>query len=91
MVGTIVVGCMLHGILYADFFREFATETSAFTDTILPEAQGSRLAGLILDPYFRETLSCLYFPNYYIVRKQSHPQNSPESKFPRVVGTIHCR
>jgi hypothetical protein len=70
VVGIIAAACVMHAVLYADYFRDFGIETAGFTDEILPEAEGNRLAGLILKPHFRGTLSYLHFSNYYIVRKQ---------------------
>jgi hypothetical protein len=70
VVGIIAAACVMHAVLYADYFRDFGIETAGFTDEILPEAEGNRLAGLILEPHFRGTLSYLHFSNYYIVRKQ---------------------
>lgn len=70
IVASIASGCLLHAVVYADYFWDFGIETSGFTDEILPDAQGTRLAGLILDPHYRGALSYLHFSNYYIVRKQ---------------------
>jgi len=71
LIASIILGgCLLHAGLYADYFRDFGIETNGFTEEILPDADGNRLAGLILEPKFRGTLSYLHFPNYYIVRKQ---------------------
>jgi len=70
IVGLIVAACLFHTLLYADYFRGFAEETRGFTEAILPDAGETRLAGLILEPHYRGTLSYLHFSNYYIVRKQ---------------------
>lgn len=70
VLGVIAAGCLLHAALYADYFRGFAEDTRGFTESILPEAGETRLAGLILEPHYRGTLAYLHFSNYYIVRKQ---------------------
>jgi len=70
VISAILCSCLFHATLYADYFREFGIESEDFTDLALPEADEARLAGLILKPHYRGTLSYLHFPNYYIVRNQ---------------------
>jgi hypothetical protein len=70
VISVIVGACLFHGALYADYFRDFGVDSAGFTELILPESSEKRLAGLIIDPHFRGTLSYIHFSNYYIVRKQ---------------------
>lgn len=70
VIAVILSGCLVHAALYADYFRDFGEETDGFAEAILPVAGETRLAGLILEPHFRGTLSYLHFSNYYIVRRQ---------------------
>ncbi|MEO0102989.1 MAG: hypothetical protein ABIK81_04755 [candidate division WOR-3 bacterium] len=57
-----------HFLLYLDYFRSFAQETSSFTKDIFPQVrQNQKLAGLIFDYQFRGKPIYIHFPDYYII------------------------
>jgi hypothetical protein len=63
--------CILHFVLWADYFRDFKKETSIFSEEFFPENAGEeKMAGLIFDYRFRGRPIYIHFPDYYIVWKQ---------------------
>ncbi len=66
--GAAVVVCLLHFVLWADYFRGFDRENSGFTREFFPAAsENKKLAALIYEQSFRGAPLYIHFSNYYIV------------------------
>jgi hypothetical protein len=63
--------CLMHFILWADYFRDFERENRFFTEDFFPSrAQGKKMGGLIYDCEFRKRHIYENFTDYYIVWRQ---------------------
>jgi len=63
--------CVIYGLLWAGYFRDFNSDNSDFSKRLLPDpARGRVLAGLIYDSGFRGHPVYRHFANYHIVLKQ---------------------
>lgn len=63
----IIIACLLHFILWLDYFKDFERENYNFDKDIFPEnSKGKRLASLIYEYQFRGRPIYIHFPNYYI-------------------------
>jgi len=63
--------CLMHFILWADYYRDFEHENRSFTEDFFPAgAQGKKMGGLIYDCEFRKRHIYENFTDYYIAWKQ---------------------
>jgi hypothetical protein len=67
-VGTVLVVCGLHGLLYADYFRAFARDSDDFRPALLAPAEpGGTLAGMVYRPWFRGHPAYVHYPSFHTV------------------------
>lgn len=66
----IVTGCVLHALLWSDYYHDFQKENTSFTAEFFPEGKDQTLCGIIYDKKFRGRNVYQHFPLYYIVWKQ---------------------
>jgi hypothetical protein len=70
IVGICAV-CILHLILWTDYFKDFNRENALFTRSFFPaDSSQKTLGGLIYEPKFRGKPVCVNFPSYYITWTQ---------------------
>lgn len=68
---TLCLLCLIHFILWADYYRDFEHENRSFTEDFFPAgAHGKKMAGLIFDCEFRKRHIYENFTDYYIAWKQ---------------------
>ena len=69
--GAICIMCLIHFLLWADYFRNFDNENLLFNREFFSSiANNKRLAGLMFDYRFRGRSVYDNFPDYYITWKQ---------------------
>jgi hypothetical protein len=66
----ILTGCLIHCLLWSDYFYEFEKDSASFTKEILPDGGDDTLCALIYDKRFRGRNVYPHFPLFYIVWKQ---------------------
>ena len=68
---TVCLLCLIHCILWADYYRDFEQENRSFTEGFFPSsAYGKKMGGLIYDCEFRKRHIYENFTDYYIAWKQ---------------------
>ncbi len=69
--GAICIMCLIHFLLWADYFRDFDKENRSFNrEFFLPISNDNKLAGLMYDYRFRGRSVYENFADYFVVWKQ---------------------
>jgi hypothetical protein len=66
----ILIGCMIHALLWSKFYFDFQKENASFNAGFFPGGQDKTLCGVMFDKRFRGRNVYQHFPLYYIVWKQ---------------------
>lgn len=68
---TLCLVCLIHFILWADYYRDFEQENRSFAEDFFPSSEnGKKMGGLIYDCEFRKRHIYENFTDYYIAWKQ---------------------
>ena len=94
--GAICIMCLIHFLLWADYFRDFDRENRMFNREFFSSiSNDKKLAGLIYDYRFRGRSVYENFADYYIVWKQGivNTRVLDDRSFPlrRAVAQKYCR